>query len=208
MLPVAPRIFRRPGSSSFLARDAPVTRAIQYCPRHYEHVYRPFAASSWERLLMGPYSVDSDSIVLPVTTNVNLVGRGKASEIMARPQSGRSRQDGLWSSVTAADEPCAALSTPPTWLPPPLFVSYHTCVLYFCTYRLSMMMNLTFSPPPFPTLSHSISPSKSTMISRNLPSLYARLVPGFAAVTLTSPSLISTKCVSQSQPHLTLFSPQ
>lgn len=40
---------------------------------------------------------------------------------MARPQSGRSRQDGLWSSVTAADEPCAALSTPPPGFRPPPF---------------------------------------------------------------------------------------
>lgn len=66
------------------------------------------------------------------------------------------------------------------------------------------MMNIPSSPHHSPTLSPQIPHSNQTMISRNLPSQYARPGPGFAAATLTSPCPISTKCVSRSLTHLIL----
>src|SRR6266478_1129466 len=70
-----------------------------------------------------------------------------------------------------------------------------------------MTTNIPSFPPRWPTFSPPIPRPIQTMVSQNLPSPYARPVPGFVAATLTSPCLISTKCVSQSRPSLTLFSP-
>src|SRR5713226_6048595 len=69
-----------------------------------------------------------------------------------------------------------------------------------------MTTNIPSSPPPLLTLSLSINRSTPTTISKNLPSPYARPVPGFVAATLTSLCPISTKCVSHSRlypSHLT-----